>query len=90
VTDWSNSKLLELLKLAATPIDFDHLIAEGVLRKHGAKYELLDLARLPEHARRKIRIIATSRKTPNPVVSFHKPSKQMIQQAKRMGMLPPG
>jgi predicted outer membrane protein len=88
VTDWSNSKLLELLKMAATPIDFDQLIADRVLRKHGAKYELLDLARLPEHARRKIRIIATSRKTPNPVVSFHKPSKQAVQQAKKMGLLP--
>jgi hypothetical protein len=89
VTDWNNRKLLELLEMAATPIDFDRLIADGALRKHGAKYELLDLARLPEHARRKIRIIATSRKTPNPVVSFQKPSKQVVQQAKKMGLLPP-
>jgi hypothetical protein len=88
VTEWSNRKLLELLKMAATPIDFDQLIADGVLRKHGGRYELLDLARLPEHARRKIRIIATSRKTPNPVVSFQKPSKQVVQQAKKMGLLP--
>ena len=89
MTEWSNAKLLELLKMAATPIDFDQLIADGVLRKHGGRYELLDLVRLPEHARRKIRIIATSRKTPNPVVSFQKPSKQVLQQAKRMGLVPP-
>jgi hypothetical protein len=89
MTEWTNRTLLEILKMAATPIDFDQLIADGVLRRHGAKYELLDLARLPEHARRKIRIISTSRKTPNSVVSFHKPSKQVIQQAKKMRLLPP-
>ena len=87
MTQWSDD-LLELLEMAATPIDFNQLIADGVLRKHGARYELLDLARLPEYARRKIRIIATSRMTPNPVVSFHKPSKQVIQQAKKLGLLP--
>jgi hypothetical protein len=53
MTDWTDKTLLELIKLAATPIDFDQLIADGVLRKHGKRYELLDLARLPEHARRK-------------------------------------
>ena len=56
MTDWTDRTLLELLKLAATPIDFDQLIAAGVLRKHGRGYELLDLAGLSEHARRKIRI----------------------------------
>jgi hypothetical protein len=89
MTAWSDKKLLALLKMAATRIDFDQLIADGVLRRHGAKYELLDLARLPENARRKIRIIATSRKTPNPVISFHKPSKQVIREAKKRGLLPP-
>ena len=89
MTDWSDNNLLELLKMAATPIDFDQLIADGVLRRHGAKYELLDLARLPEHARRKIRVIATSRKTPNPVVSFYKPSKQVIRIAIKLGLLRP-
>ena len=89
MTAWSDKKLLELLKMAASPIDFDQLIADGVLRRHGAKYELLDLARLPEYARRKIRIISTSPKTPNPVVSFYKPSKQVIRLAKKLGLLPP-
>jgi hypothetical protein len=89
MTAWSGKKLLEILNVAATPIDFDQLIADGILRKHGRKYEILDLERLPEHAIRKIRIIATSRKTPNHVVSFHKTSKLVIQQAKKMGLLPP-
>jgi hypothetical protein len=89
VTDWGDKKLLELLKMAATAIDFEQLIADGVLRKHGAKYELLDLARLPANARRKIRIIATSNKTKNPVVTFYKPSKQAVREAKKRGLLPP-
>jgi hypothetical protein len=90
MTAWSDRKFLRLLKMAATSIDFDQLIADGVLRRHGARYELLDLAGLPEHACRKIRITATSRKTAHPVVSFHKTSKQVIRQAKKMGLLPPG
>ena len=88
MTDWNDETLLELIKSAATPIAFDRLIADGVLRKHGARYELLDLARLPEHARRKIRIIATSSKTTNPVVAFYKPSKQVVRLAKNWGLLP--
>jgi hypothetical protein len=89
VTGWSDKKILELLKMVATSIDFDQLFADGVLRKHGAKYELLDLAWLPEHARRKICIIASSKKTPNPVVSFQKIRKQTVQHAKKRGLLPP-
>jgi hypothetical protein len=88
MTDWNDRILLELLKMAATPIDFDQLIADRILRRHGARYELLDLARLPEHARRKIRIVTTSRKTTSPVVSFLKPSRQLVRQAKKMGLLP--
>jgi hypothetical protein len=89
VTAWTNKKLLELIKTAATPVDIDELIANGVLRKHGARYELLDLARLPEHARRKVRNIATSNKTANPIVSFYKPSRQIIRLAIKKGLLPP-
>jgi hypothetical protein len=88
MTDWTDKTLLALIKLAATPIDFDQLIADGVLRKHGKRYELLDLTRLPDHARRKIRIITTSSKAPNPVISFYKPSKQVVRQAKKRGLLP--
>ena len=88
MTDWTDKTLLELIKPAATPIDCEQLIADGVLRKHGKRYELLDLARLPEHARRKIRIVTTSSKTPNPVISFYNPSKQVVHQARKMGLLP--
>lgn len=89
MTDWNDKAFLKLIKMAATPVDYDNLIANGVLRRHGRRYELLDLARLPEHARRKIRIVTTSRKTTRPVVSFLEPSRQMVRQAIKMGLLPP-
>jgi hypothetical protein len=31
MTDWTNKTLLELIKLAATSIDFDQLIADGAI-----------------------------------------------------------
>jgi hypothetical protein len=43
MTDWNDRILLDLLKMAATPIDFDQLIADRILRRHGARYEFLDL-----------------------------------------------
>lgn len=44
-------KLEEEMK---TPIDFDSLIAEGVLKKSGKYYVVQDMNRLPETARKKI------------------------------------
>lgn len=46
--------LAEAQKLA-TPIDFDALIGQGVLgNKKGAWYPVLDMNRLPEHAKAQI------------------------------------
>ncbi len=45
------AKLIETLRLVATPIDFDGLIRDGILAKsRGRWYEILDLRRLPENA----------------------------------------
>ena len=41
--------VMSQLQRLATPIDFDALVAEGVLRKVGASYEVLNPKRLPEH-----------------------------------------
>jgi hypothetical protein len=52
-----------LLKLTRTPIDFDRLIAEGVLRRvgtRGQRFEILDLNRLPEHAKCQLASVTTS------------------------------
>jgi hypothetical protein len=65
-------ELLRLAELLAAPIDFDRLIAGGVLRERGSWYEVLDLPQLPEHARAKIKAV----RAPN-LVKFRKPSKKM-------------
>jgi hypoxanthine phosphoribosyltransferase len=42
-----------LAQTLATPIDFEQLIADGILKKWGAWYQVLDWKRLPEHVRQK-------------------------------------
>jgi hypothetical protein len=44
-------QLREEAELLAIPIDFDQLVKDGILKKRGAWWELLDIGRLPEHAR---------------------------------------
>ena len=51
----------EIIALA-TPIDFDQLVADGVLAKDGAWYKVLDLERLPKHASKKIKTLQTGPK----------------------------
>ena len=41
---------MELGKLLDTPIDFEELIARGILRKKSVnRYQVLDWNRIPEH-----------------------------------------
>ena len=47
--------VIQKLELLAQPIDFDQLVADGVLRRKGSGYLVLDLDRLPEAARIKMR-----------------------------------
>ena len=68
-------ELVEVAEALATPIDFDQLIADAVLRKKaGGWYEVLDPARLPEHARQKIKAVKTGNR-----VKFRKPSKRVAK-----------
>lgn len=62
--------ILEQANKLATPIDFDQLIAEGVLEKKGAWYKILDMKKLPEHARSQINELTTDGK-----VKFTKSTK---------------
>lgn len=39
------------MRLMSEPIDFEQLERDGILRKTGAWYEVLDMNRLPEHVR---------------------------------------
>jgi hypothetical protein len=64
-------ELLEVAEALATPIDFDQLTADGVLRKAGGWYEVLDPTRLPDSARQKIKAFKSGNR-----VRFRKPSKR--------------
>ncbi|MBI3425020.1 MAG: hypothetical protein HY011_18955 [Acidobacteria bacterium] len=46
-------------KLVALPIDFDALIAEGLLEKKGAWYKVTDISKLPQHVRAKMGALRT-------------------------------
>jgi hypothetical protein len=82
MTDQLNPSIFKELRqtaaMLATPIDIDALISEGILRKRGAWLEIVDLVRLPEHARVKIRAV----QPPN-LVKFRKPSKKLQKFLKR-------
>jgi len=47
------AELRHLAEMLSTPIDFDLLVADGILKKRGAWWQVLDRDRLPEHARHK-------------------------------------
>lgn len=50
-------ELRRIAEMLATPIDFDQLVGDGVLKKRGAWWQILDWDRLPEHAVQKIQNI---------------------------------
>jgi hypothetical protein len=69
-----------------TPIDIEALRAEGILGKRiGAWYEVLDMARLPEHARKQIRTRQDSISGDKPpMVTFMKVTKRLKRLHKKL------
>ena len=70
--------LLEKVQSLATPIDFETLISDGILEKKGARYKVLDMARLPQHAQDKIIEFCT-----DGTVKFSKVTKSVKNLAKK-------
>jgi hypothetical protein len=68
----THPELRRVAEILATPIDFDQLIAAGVLRKARGWYEVVDPSRLPAHALYKMRALKTGNR-----VKFRKPSKRL-------------
>jgi hypothetical protein len=71
-------ELRQTAVMLATPVDLDALISDGILRRQGEWYEIMDLAHLPEYARVKIRAV----RAPN-LVKFRKPNKKLQKFLKR-------
>lgn len=71
-------ELARLAWLLAQPVDFDELIENGVLEKHGSWYVIRDRERVPEQLMRR----ANAFKTPN-LVRFSKHSTKLWDSIKR-------
>ena len=69
----TEDELWQALEDAAKPIDFDALIAEGIIEKDGAWYKVPNMKALPQHASRKIKTIKTGPKGIR--VQFRAPTK---------------
>jgi len=58
--DELKAAVIETKRQLETPIDFDRLVADGVLERKGAWWRVLDLHRLPEHASLRINEVQTT------------------------------
>jgi hypothetical protein len=76
-------ELIETAEALATPIDFEQLIADGVLRKGKGWYEILDPSRLPNHAWQKIKSVKSGNR-----VKFRKPNKRVGKFLKSLEVAP--
>jgi hypothetical protein len=65
----------------ATPIDFEKLVGDGVLKRHGKSYYTDNLHSLPEHVAKKIKSIAQTKKGIK--LSFYKETKSIKKLAEK-------
>ena len=56
----SKEEFEQKLRDLATPIDFDSLIRDGILEKHGSWYKILSMERLPSWAKAQIKQLRSS------------------------------
>ena len=73
----TKEELWDALEDAATPIDFDKLIAEGLIQPDGAWYKVPHIRALPKHAARKISKVQTGPKGIR--VKFRAPRQDAIR-----------
>ena len=58
--DALRAAVIETKRQLETPIDFDRLVADGILERKGAWWRLIDMDRLPEHACLRINQVQTT------------------------------
>lgn len=74
--------LLQALGDSAKPIDFDALIAEGIIERDGNWYLVPDLKKLPRHAERKILKTRPTKKGLK--VQFRPPRREIVALDKQL------
>jgi len=77
----TEEELWQALDDAAKPIDFEALLAEGIIEKDGAWYKVPDMKALPKHASRKIKTVKTGPKGIR--VQFRPASKAAVSLLKK-------
>lgn len=73
-------EVAKVAHILATPIDFDQLINDGLLKKIGNSYYTENIHGLPENLSKKIKSITQTKKGLK--LTFYKESKSMIKLAK--------
>ena len=68
--------------LAQPPVDFDQLVADGVLRRKGSGYLVLDMDRLPKAASCQMRSMKQTKE--GVVVRFAKTTKQAAKLLRKL------
>ena len=68
--DELRAAVIETKRQLETPIDFDRLVADGVLERNGAWWRVLDMHSLPEHAGLRINAVQVTTGTGEALVKF--------------------
>lgn len=79
-TEKLRKEVAEIAYILATPIDFDKLISDGLLKQVGTSYFTDNLHALPENISKKIKTITPTKKGLK--LTFYKETKKMIKLAK--------
>jgi hypothetical protein len=73
MNEMSDERLISIIKLLATPLDFESFISSGALSKAaGGWYKLEDSLRLPEHAWQQVSEIKSDTSTATPPRTYLK------------------
>ncbi len=80
--DRLRADVIRKVELLAQPIDFDQLVADGVLRRKGSRYLVLDMDRLPEAASFQMRSMEQTKE--GVVVRFAKTNKQAAKLLRKL------
>lgn len=89
-TPMTKDELAKLVKVHATPIDYETLTEEGVLEKKGDWYAVLDWDRLPDHAKRKaVELKGDEQKTLSEgglLMKFTEANPNLLEMARKRGL----
>lgn len=69
------------------PVDFEALIAQGLMKKEGARYRVWNVHKLPRHVRDHIVETTTTSGVPGVLVKFKLPSPAQLKELAAMARI---